>query len=247
MLLVCSLCGWAVAAAGVRTANSAQMPVAEAIAPLVRVTIDRTLCDSPLAKNGFVKGTAEGFGIFERWILRLGYFTARREGSRLFEGDVAVFLRPNRPASERFLSEVDDFVTAGGKLLIVDSARADSTSNTLLARFELALDGGQPLAGPLQTGSGLSEVRVTDAATTKGGEPFAWIDGQPVGTTVRKGAGTVTVIGFGSRFTDANMGVTADVQPNEQLMNVYELQFSLLRQIVEGGAVETASTGRVRE
>ena len=31
-------------------------------------------------KGGFIAGKPEGFGIFERWILRLGYFTSRRSG-----------------------------------------------------------------------------------------------------------------------------------------------------------------------
>jgi hypothetical protein len=74
---------------------------------------------------------------------------------------------------------------------------------------------------------------VTDAVVTKGGEPFAWIDGQPVGTTARKGDGAVTLIGFGSLFSDASMGTTADVEPNKELRKVFDLHFTLLRSIVE--------------
>ena len=244
LLLACCLCGWAVAVAGVRTWHAQGMPVPKAIAPLVQVNIDRTACDCPLAKNGFVDGSNEGFGIFERWILRLGYFTARRTGTRVFDGNVAVFLRPDRPVSDRFLREMTHFVTAGGKLLIVDSMRTDSTSNALLEPFGLAVDYRQGFAGTLQTDDRLSEVAVADAVVTNGGEPFAWIDGQPVGTTAHMGEGAVTLIGFGSLFSDASMGTTADVEPNEELRNVFDLHFKLLRSIVEGDPNRTPSIPR---
>ncbi len=234
LLLACCLCGWAVAVVGVRTLNSQGMPVPTAISPLVQVNIDQTVCNSPLAKNGFVDGTENGFGIFERWILRLGYFTARREGARVFDGDVAVFFRPNQRIDDQFLQEMKEFVETGGKLLIVDSARTDSTSNSLLEPFGLAVDYQQVVTGTLQTVERLPEVEVVGSVVARGGEPFAWVDGQPVGTTARKGKGAVTVIGFGARFTDASMGRTADVEPNEELRHVFDLHYALLRSIVEG-------------
>ena len=136
LLLACCLCGWAVAVVGVRTLNSQGMPVPTAISPLVQVNIDQTVCNSPLAKNGFVDGTENGFGIFERWILRLGYFTARREGARVFDGDVAVFFRPNQRIDDQFLQEMKEFVETGGKLLIVDSARTDRPATVCWSRLD---------------------------------------------------------------------------------------------------------------
>jgi hypothetical protein len=43
----------------------------------------------------------------------------------------------------------------------------------------------------------------------------------------------VTVVGFGSRFADANMGATGDVIPDEGLKAVYAVQFALLRSMIE--------------
>jgi hypothetical protein len=42
----------------------------------------------------------------------------------------------------------------------------------------------------------------------------------------------VIALGFGSRFGDAQMGVTGDVVPDEKLRNVFDLQFALLRAII---------------
>ena len=41
----------------------------------------------------------------------------------------------------------------------------------------------------LQTVERLPEVEVVGSVVARGGEPFAWVDGQPVGTTARKGKG----------------------------------------------------------
>jgi hypothetical protein len=43
----------------------------------------------------------------------------------------------------------------------------------------------------------------------------------------------VTVVGFGSRFTDAQMGVSGDVVLDAELRRVFDLQFALLRELAE--------------
>ena len=43
----------------------------------------------------------------------------------------------------------------------------------------------------------------------------------------------MTAVGFGNRFTDPNMGATGDVIPDERLKEVYAVQFSLLRAMIE--------------
>jgi hypothetical protein len=66
-----------------------------------------------------------------------------------------------------------------------------------------------------------------------------WIDSTPIAASIQHGKGSVTVIGFGSRFTDANMGVTGDVIPDESLRRVFELQFRFLKSIVELPVIST--------
>ena len=56
--------------------------------------------------------------------------------------------------------------------------------------------------------------------------------GVPIAATVRHGKGTVTVIGFGSRFADAYMGVTGDVVPDDELRKVFDVQFLMLKTII---------------
>jgi hypothetical protein len=46
---------------------------------------------------------------------------------------------------------------------------------------------------------------------------------------VRFGQGQITVVGFGRRFSDANMGVTPDVEPGEEMKRVFDYQYRLLK------------------
>jgi hypothetical protein len=61
-----------------------------------------------------------------------------------------------------------------------------------------------------------------------------WAANMPIAAMARHGKGTITVIGFGSRFADAHMGVTGDVIPSEELMKVFDLQFTMLKSIISG-------------
>ena len=210
------------------------MPVSQPDRPFTHIVIDRTVCDGPLSESGFIAGAENGFGIFERWILRLGYFTSRREGHDAFIGDALVFLYPNQEVPSNFRQELADYVEAGGRVLVVDSPiNAESTVNALLGPFDLRIDRSMPLAGRLETPEGWpAGVTVETASEIIGGTPLVRIGTLPVAATAHFGAGTVTVVGFGARFTDVKMGVIGDVIPDPPLRDVYDLEFQLLRSIV---------------
>jgi len=234
-LLAAGMLGWAAAVAGAREAHRAAIPLPKAVRPMVRVTIDRTLSDATLSKSGFIGGKPDGFGIFERWVLRLGYFTARRSGTDALQGDLVVFLHPERPPSEEFRDALVRYVADGGKVLILDSPdSAKSSANSLLWPFGLALNRNTRDKGLVKAPAEWPSFAVESACEVTGGAPFVTLSGRPVAATARHGKGTVTVIGFGSRFTDPQMGVTGDVVPSPDLRKVYDFQFALLRAIVGG-------------
>ena len=79
-----------------------------------------------------------------------------------------------------------------------------------------------------------SSVPVDKAVTISGGESFATIAGKTVGAWTSFGDGAVYVVGFGTRFNDFNMGVTGDTIPDPEMRKVYDLEYALLRWIVEG-------------
>jgi len=234
-LLVVSagLFGWALAAAGTRAIHRYSMPLPEAARPMVRVVVDRTVCDAPLSGGGFIAGKKEGFGIFERWILRLGYFTSRRRGTDALTGELIVFTHPNRTVPREFRDDLVNYVAAGGKVLVLDSpANVESTANSLLYPFGLTVNPSPNLKGLLKAPENWPVIRIDSTCQIEGGEPIMWVANRPIAATVRHGKGTVTVIGFGSRFADAYMGVTGDVVPGDEMRKVYDLQFVLLRAIL---------------
>ena len=51
-----------------------------------------------------------GYGIFERWILRLGWFTQRGSGKELFDGkkDMVVFLLPGKDVSDETIADAKE-------------------------------------------------------------------------------------------------------------------------------------------
>ena len=114
---------------------------------------------------------------------------------------------------------------------------SSSTANQLLEPFGLAIDRCADAAvtfkGDADTTGSLPSLPLEEAFPVAGGTPFVWLDGKPVATWVRHGKGMVVVLGFGSRFSDAKMGVTADVIPDKELGRVYEFEYALLRSMID--------------
>jgi hypothetical protein len=233
-IFAAAVLGWSVTALVVVAYQARALPVAKPIRPLTWVTIDRTLCDGPLSKGGFIAGKADGFGIFERWILRLGYFIRRASGSEALQGDLLVFFYPTKPVTTEFRQSLLRCVEGGGKLLILDSPKNEkSTAASLLQTFQLS---AKPLALTNATLNGPTnwpDVTIDASYEISGGRPLFHLNGRPVGVVARHGKGAVIALGFGSRFSDPQMGVTGDVEPDAALRKIFDLQFGLLRAIVE--------------
>jgi hypothetical protein len=234
VLLSALLFGVALGGMAVRAVHRRDLPTLQPVRPYTRVVVDQTVCDPILSTSGFIAGEKTGFGIFERWLLRLGYFTTRRQGDDIFTSDALVFLYPSREVPLQFRTQLSDYVRSGGKVLIVDSpANAGSTANALLHPFGMSILTGPSLSGSLETPQGWpSGVTIEEAGEIKGGTSLIQLNGKPVAATVRQGEGTVTAVSFGSRFSDFRMGVTGDIVPDPQLRKVYDLQFQLMRSII---------------
>jgi len=241
-MVALGLGAWALTVTGVVAAQARSFQLPAPVRPLHWVTIDRTICDGPLSKNGFIEGKIGGFGIFERWILRLGYFIRREQGTAALTGDLVVFLQPNRPLPATFAEASRRYVENGGHILVLDSAEnTNSTSAALLAPFKLQLRPHPQPDGTVNATNGWPEITVQAAQEVVGGVPFCQLNGRPVAARVQLGKGSVTVVGIGARFADVRMGVTGDIEPDAKLRQVYEFQYRLLRWLVEGNPTPATS------
>ena len=234
LMMVSAAAAWCVTGGAIRIHHARAMPVPEVRRDYTLFTIDRTVCDAPLSKSGFIKATEFGFGIAEQWILKLGYFLSRREGNAVFEGDVATFFHPNAKPDAAFVRRVGDFVSKGGKLIVFDSAvNSNSTANAILEPFGLTVDSSRTASGILETPSGWpAGIETGNSVAVSGGTPLITIEGNPVATYQKHGKGSVYLLGCGDRFNDDNMGITTDIEPTPELRNVFELYFTLLRTAV---------------
>ena len=244
-LLAAGLLGWLVGAVGVRAAHAAAMPAPTPVRDFVKVLVDRTVSDVKLSKGGFIGGKEEGFGIFDRWILRLGYFTVRAGGPEAIKPDVdlVVVLHPRLGVGDAFRERMVRYVEAGGRLLVLDSpSNAGSTANSLIHPFGIEVMRRTNYSGTAIMPEGWPAIPIKNACAIKGGEPLAMLGANAAAASTRYGKGTVTVIGFGTRFNDDQMGVTGDVVPDAKLRKVFDVQFSLLRAIAED-RIPTVKTG----
>lgn len=233
-VVAAAIAAWSLTSLGVRTVQASRFPLPARQRPFVHVTIDRTACQCPLSKNGFIEGKNNGFGIFERWILRLGYFTRRVAGPEALDGDLMVFMYPDRAVGSVYVERLRRYVENGGRVLVVDSAQnTNSTAAAILHPFGLSQKPHPEPNGVLRGPETFPAIHVESANQTLGGYPFVLLNGLPVATLTRHGRGSVALIGFGARFTDSRMGVTGDVVPDSELRKVFDFQFALIRGLVE--------------
>ena len=244
VLIAAGTLGWAGATIGMQQAQSRLVQPPAALRPMTMVMMDRTVSTVWFPKSGFISGRNDGFGVFERWILRLGYFTRRAAGPDVLSGDLAVFIDANQPVTKDFRDAVARYVQAGGKVLVLDGPEnSESTTNSLLWPYGLSVRHDMPtLRGPLVVPPQWPRPTSLSACQVSGGTPFIHIGEKPVATMARYGKGSVTVVAFSSLFNDANMGVTGDVIPDVAMKARYELEFALLRAIVRGSAASRPAT-----
>ena len=243
VLLAAGTCGWVVASVTVAAVHRRSMPVPkpEVGQRMTRVVIDRTTSDVPLSKGAYTQGEGEGYGLLEQWISRLGYYTTRRSGPDTLtdDTDAVVVICPSRSVSRQFRDQLVEYVKGGGRLLVIDSPEnTASTANSLLWPFGLSMVLDQAWRGKLTMAKQKDwpAVQIERAREIAGGRPIARIGQLPVAAEApreKTGKGSVMAVGFGSLFNDANMGDTWMTDPNEEMLDRFDVPFALVRSLVE--------------
>jgi len=231
--LAAGVCGFVLGGQTVAAAQRWAMPQPAPQRPMIRVIVDRTVSEVPLAKGGFIRGGGRGYGMLEQWIPRLGYFTARREFPDVFSGDMLLVIAPTGSVTESYREGLVRYVAAGGKLLVLDDPQSrSSTANSLLWPFGLSVFHERRRQGQLAIGTEATGVLVEEACELWGGDTLAQLDDRPVIVAARYGRGAVMAVGFASLFCDRNMGWSWSVQPDPATRARYDLLFSLVRALV---------------
>ncbi|MGD0899355.1 MAG: DUF4350 domain-containing protein, partial [Thermoguttaceae bacterium] len=249
LLLAAAACGWAGGSMATEAMHRRGMPLPEAQRPLVRIAIDRTVSQAPLAKGPFNEDKlGRGYALLEQWIPRLGYMTVRAAGEEAAAGDALVVICPSRPPEPRYRERLVRYVADGGRLLVIDSGEdaSQSTANSLLRPFGLEISYEQNWQGTLVMGDRPQQVRVDHAWEVLGGRPVASLGHErTVAAEARYGKGLVLAVGFGNLFNDAHMGTDWAHYPDETEKARYQALFALVQCVVrgkdEGGAKPQAA------
>ena len=239
--------GWSLGSIMTHSLHASDLPQLEPQRPVVSIAFEQSLSPGIIwTDGGFIPGKANSFGLFERSIQRLTkrhtasdpgltWTSFRSQDFDVGNSDLVVVINPDQPVDAQYRQRVEDYVKAGGKLLVLDSAgNKTSTANKILEPFGMSLEStikgkdGAPISlAPL---SKLYEIK--QARTLKGGTALVTLGGSTVAAHKKHGKGHVIVIGFASRFSDLNMGVSGDTIPDEKLRQVYDFEFALLDAII---------------
>lgn len=242
------LLGWWLGAVTTRELHRSGVPELVSQQPIFRVAVERELCPgAKLPVGGFIGGGADEFGLFERSVQRLTtphtpkdpgvtWATARGDLDACLDpklaADLVLFIHPSEPVDGADAAQLADYVKAGGRVLVLDSAlNTSSTANDLVGGLGLTVDRSKTVAGQSKSADGFPVLPIEGAYRVVGGEPITTVDGEVVAAWKQHGKGLVCVVGFGSRFADAKMGVSANIEPDAEARSVYEFEYALLRSL----------------
>ncbi len=211
----------------------------ERIRQFTSVVFEQDHCDYDLPLTGFTREPARSYEIFFQWVLRLGYYPSAANSVKecAERGDVVVVINPNVGFSQGDLENLEEFVLEGGRLLVADSPDNDSEAAVeLLDRFEITADksravGASPVCEPISQ----SEWELGQGYRLSGGKPLLFNEEAiPVMTYKEHGKGLILALSFSQVFSDAGMGITEGVIPDEELLHHYRLQFAIMKGLVDG-------------
>jgi hypothetical protein len=236
VLFAVAVAAWAAGSSLVAQLHHRSMPAPAAHDPLLHVVIDRTISHVPLFTGAFPDDPdGNGYGMLEQWIPRVGNRISRRAGNAAFEGQAMVMICPTMLPAQSYRDQLVDWVRNGGHLLVFDTPDlSNSTANSVLMLFGLASSPGTPPTAEddqvVQLVDGSATTGLAMSCVISGGTPLATWGDAPVAARVVVGQGSVTAVGFGSLFNDSNMGYHWLAEPDEQMLQRYELLYGLLRQ-----------------
>lgn len=225
---------WACAACA---SQSYRVPAAHT--PPEQVVFEMQHSSYGLPLFSFTKDYPNSYDVFYLWVLRLGYYTTVSFDldRALQSDDPIVLIKPTEPFPAETMSAVRAFLERGGSLLVLESPNNEkSTTNSLLRPFGLAMTSGPCRGFSLkEESSGAQICGVRSAQGVEGGATLLTTNySEPVVAYTKVGAGQLVVAGLAERFCDTQMGGSWRTVPNHEMRAVYELEFALMRGLVQG-------------
>ncbi|MCK5187999.1 MAG: hypothetical protein KAR43_12785, partial [Deltaproteobacteria bacterium] len=207
--------------------------------PYTKVVFEQEHGDYELPLKGFTKEREKSYEVFYQWVLRVGYypFTGKTLKEDLRDANMLIIINPHKTFSPDELEKVKEYLQKGGRLLLMDGlTNTSSTANELLAPFGMNIKRERRVTLPsTYSTSWMSRLGQNSAFYIEGGDArLHSTEGKPILATSRIGNGMIAVMTFSQLFTNPPMGGSYRVVPNQQQRDIYNLEFNILRELVEG-------------
>lgn len=222
-----------------KIASYRSFPLPHARTPYTKVVFEQEHGNYELPLKGFTKEREKSYEVFYQWVLRVGYypFTGKTLEEDIQDASLLIIINPDKPFSPDELDQLKSYLQNGGKLLLMDTATNQSTTvDELLAYFGMSIKRERKVLLPASySTSWMSRTGQNSACAIEGGEGLLnSTDGHPILSKVPVGKGMIAVMTFSQLFTNPHMGGSYRVVPSTQQREIYELQFNILRGLVEG-------------
>ena len=249
LLLAGALCGWSVGELAAGAMQRRAVPLPPVLRPQSCVVIDRTASRVLLAQGAFNEDKQGlGFGLFEQWIPRLGYYTVRADGAAATAGDALVVICPDRGADPAFCRAVGAIRGRRRQALgdrLAGQRRLDRRHLAAPVRPLLS-----PRADPGRcagVGRFLAGIcRSIRLGKSPAGSRSPGSVSGPSPPMVRCGKGLVMAMGFGSSWNDAALGNDWGAIPDGVTLVRYDALFAMLRLLVENKSIACAGARQGR-
>lgn len=203
---------------------------------LTRVSFDLGHSDIFLPIRKLVSRPERSYHTFFVWTQRLGFvpMAVVKIKEAVIQGDLVIIINPVKPFTRKEKDQLSNYVYQGGKLIIMDNSNnRQSTANEIIQDFGMKLE-LKPLNSAFFYDRKGRKISATEhAARIVGGRPVLLTDNnEALLSYVKEGKGMIAVIADSMLFSDRMMGTTGIVPSSEQL-KVYELEFWLLKGLIE--------------
>ncbi len=208
--------------------------------PMIKIGFEEKYCTFRIPSVQLLHNPSIDYQTFYVWSQRLGYMpTLFSLDEQPDDFDVIIMTNPQKHFSEKELKKIDQYVTNGGKLLLIDYPKGiNSTARQILEPYGLTIDNKKyqenvdivDLTGKVGTLKAFAPI--------SGGEGLLFTnDNQQVVAKKKHGNGTITVMACSTSLTNSEMGETESV-PDEHQQFLYKLEFWLLSSIIRDNFTE---------
>lgn len=204
--------------------------------PMIKIGFEEKFCDFRIPSVKLLHNPSIDFQTFYVWPQRLGYVpTLFSLYDSLSDFDMVVMVNPQKYFTEKETSKIDEFLTNGGRLLIVDHPKGiKSTANQIIEKYGLKVDYAQ-FQEKANIYEGDNKIGILKSfAPVQGGQEVLQSKGKITFiSTTKRGKGIIAVMACSDSFTNEEMGETEAV-PDDHKHFLYKLEFWIFSSLING-------------